>query len=134
MNNLQYGGVPSTMDIPISLETASKIPALPKGTRQPLGVLLVCTRNARWHDVSSEERQPFDLSVLQVLKFWEKKVGGRIYRVYAGGECGDSFWEFFTLLECEDLPAWKAILQNLEQAGFNSYFDWDIIAFGRSIG
>tara|TARA_Y100000588_G_C13654845_1_gene669552 strand:- start:193 stop:450 length:258 start_codon:yes stop_codon:yes gene_type:complete len=70
----------------------------------------------------------------KVLKFWEKKVGGRIYRVYAGGESGDSFWEFLTLLECEDLPAWKNILQNLEQAGLNPFFDWDIIAFGRSIG
>jgi hypothetical protein len=34
----------------------------------------------------------------------------------------------------EDLPAWNAILQKLDGAGFNKYFDLDIIAFGRSIG
>jgi|GEM_PF-2005820 hypothetical protein len=134
MTNLHYGDLQDQGDTAEPRRMATSPTTSQEGVRQPLGVLLVCTRNAHWHGAPEEARHPFDLTIPKILKFWEKRVGGRIYRVYAGGETGNSKWEFFTLLECDDLPAWNARLQKLEEAGFNTFFDWDIIALGRSLG
>lgn len=105
-----------------------------RGRRRPLGVLLVCSRNAAWHGADPNERHPFDFDDSRVLKRWEAKVKGRIYRVYAYSDREEASWEYFTLLEFDDLTAWNRLQEEMDDAGFSAYFDWDIVAFGRSIG
>ena len=101
---------------------------------QPLGVLLVCKRNENWHRANPAERRPFDLEDPLVLKHWEDRVEQRIYRVYGYSDGEKDAWEFFTLLEFDDMEAWSRLQQGLEDAGFSAYFDWEIIAFGRRLG
>ncbi|MDA0746740.1 MAG: hypothetical protein O2954_09475 [bacterium] len=106
--------------------------ATQKPSRQPLGILLFCRRNSAWHQASTEQRNTFDLNDPAVLKCWEQKMGGRIFRIYASDENVNGTWEFFTLLEFHDLPAWSQLQEELEASEFGTYFDWDIAAFGRS--
>ena len=114
-------------------------PALREGLTQtrrlkPLGVLLVWRQNAAWSRATPEERRSFDLEDPQVLKAWEGKVEGQIYRIYGYNGENEEAWEFFALLEFDDLEAWSRIQQRLEQDGFGAYFSWEIIAFGRRVG
>ena len=101
---------------------------------QPLGVLLVCRRNETWHRADAEERRPFDLEDPHILRRWEDRIEQRIYRIYGYGDGEKDAWEFFTLLEFDDMEVWNRLQQGLENAGFSAYFDWEIIAFGRRLG
>ncbi len=101
---------------------------------QPLGVLLVCRYNEAWRQASLEKRHPFDFENPQILKRWEEKIEGRIYKIYGYNKAEKSSWKFFTLLEFDDLQAWNRLQEKLDETGFSDYFDWEIIAFGRRIG
>jgi len=101
---------------------------------QPLGVLLVFRRDDAWYQTPSETRQNFDFENPVVLKQWEKQIQGRIYRIYGYHEQNGEAWEFFSLLEFDDLEAWNNLQQRLDNAGFSTYFSWDIITLGRRLG
>ena len=101
---------------------------------QPLGVLLVCRHNETWHRTGPEQRHLFDFGNPQVLKRWEEKIEGRVYKIYGYNEAEKGSWDFFTLIEFDDLQAWNRLQEKLDETGFSAYFDWKIIAFGRRIG
>ena len=74
------------------------------------------------------------MKIPKSLKAWGKKIEGQIYRIYGYTGEKEEAWEFFSLLEFDDLEAWSRIQQRLEQDGFGAYFSWEIIAFGRCAG
>lgn len=113
--------------------TVLEVPARPPRS-QPLGVLLVCRYGAAWHRAAPEKRRPFNLDDPRTLKTWEKKIESRIYRIYGYNENEKNPWEFFALLEFGDLQTWNRRQQSLDTAGFSTYFEWDILAFGRRLG
>ena len=100
---------------------------------QPLGVLLVWKRSGAWHQAGPVERQPFDLDDPDVLKRWEARLEGQIYRIYGYSEEDGNAWEYLALLEFRDMAAWNGLHQRLDEVGFSTYFEWDIVAFGRRI-
>ena len=101
---------------------------------QPLGVLLMCRRGAAWHTAGERQRRKFDLDDPLVLEDWEQRLEGRFYRIYGYAEGKTEPWEFFTLLEFDDLEAWKNLESKLDEAGFSTLFEWEVIAFGRRAG
>ena len=101
---------------------------------QPLGVLLMCRRSEAWHRANAQERREFDLDDPQVLEDWEQKLEGRFYRLYGYGEGDKDPWEFFSLLEFDDLEAWQNLEGTLDESGFSTFFEWEVVAFGRRAG
>ncbi len=117
------------------LETPTHSPERSGSRRmQPLGAMLVFKRNKRWCDAASAERRPFDLDDPVVLKRLEKRLSSCIYRIYGYHEAPEAGWEFFSLLEFEDLEAWQQLQTHLDLSGFSTYYTWNIVTLGRRLG
>lgn len=101
---------------------------------QPLGAMLVFKRNKTWAETPPDVRRDFDLDDPNVLKRWEKQLASRIYRVYGYHEAPEAGWEFFSLLEFDDLEAWQQLQNHLDASGFSLYYAWDIVTLGRRLG
>ncbi|MDP6776935.1 MAG: hypothetical protein QGI83_09225 [Candidatus Latescibacteria bacterium] len=124
----------SEEDVPHVSEHPLRESLVQKPRLQPLGVLLMCRRSEAWHKADVRERREFDLSDPQVLEDWEQKLEGRFYRIYGYGEGEREPWEFFSLLEFDDLEAWQGLEAKLEESGFSVFFEWEVLAFGRRAG
>jgi hypothetical protein len=108
------------------------VPVVGQGAQRCLGTMLVFKRQASWQTEQPDVRRSFDLDEPTILKRWERRLGGRIYQVYEySPEAG---WEFFALLEFDDLEAWQNLQQYLDTSGFSTYYAWDIVALGRRMG
>lgn len=111
------------------LETSDLVAEKPS---RALGVMLIFKRQKFWDVAKPEARQSFDLSDAAILKRWERRLCGRIYRVY--GSSFEAGWEFFALLEFEDLEAWQRVQQYLDTSGFSAYYVWEVATLGRQMG
>lgn len=108
------------------------LPSSEQDVRRSLGTMLVLKRQPAWQEALPDARHSFDLDDAAVLKRWERRLGSRIYRIY--GYLSDAEWEFFALLEFDDLDAWQRLQQYLDTSGFSMYYAWDIVALGRRMG
>lgn len=100
--------------------------------RRSLGAMLVFKRQADWQDLGMDVQRSFDFDDRGVLKRWERRLGSRVYRMY--GYAPETGWEFFALLEFDDLEAWQQLQEYLDTSGFSTYYRWDIVALGRHMG
>ena len=100
---------------------------------QPLGVILFCKRKRQKGKPTPKSSDLPGVDDRATVDELEKRVQGRIYRVYACEGGSKAGWEFFSVLEFGDLQAWNLFEQDLEQNGFSDRFEWDIRAFGRRL-
>ena len=103
---------------------------LPKSS---MGAFLLFKRGASWFSADADSRSHYDLENAEILRLWENRLGGRIYKLYGCDWDEGSAWEFFVVFEFQDLEAWQCLQNQMDRDGFSEYFSWNILALGRRL-